>query len=217
MSLNKRKSVGSTPNESRVRQAFKSPFRAAGSSNVNSIQDRHNLNNTPSSKGTAAVRYINRESGNITEGHNEGETAAETKSQTPDKVQCEGAVGSCSTPQRVVLGKSPQLSISNRRKIIPRNFNAPFRSPSTNSLPQEYISPEDQLAQLHKQEAELDEEITSLKNSGYKTEELQRHIEDLHRYSEIKDAAQLVMGRLAELEGVTIKDMHEKYGVPVTD
>lgn len=215
MSLNN-KSGKSTPNGSRVRQAFKSPFRVAGSPDVHSIQVRDNVNNT-TLQGSPASRCIKRDSSDIIEGYREEETETKTKTQTPLKAQSKGAVVSCSTPQRIETGNSPQLLNSSRRKVMPRNFSAPFRSPTTNYLTQGYVSIEEKLAQFYEQEAELDKEITSLKNSGYKTEELQSHIEALHRYNETKDAAQLVMGRLAELEGVTIKEIHEKYGVPVTD
>ena len=32
-----------------------------------------------------------------------------------------------------------------------------------------------------------------------------------------KDVAQIVMGRLAELENVTVKSLHQKYGAPHCD
>lgn len=75
-------------------------------------------------------------------------------------------------------------------------------------------TPQDQLANLIKQEADLDKEIAILKESGFQVEELQIHIDNLHKYNEVKDAAQLVLGRLAELEQVTLKEMHKKYSVP---
>ena len=44
-------------------------------------------------------------------------------------------------------------------------------------------------------------------------EELGQHIDALHEYNEIKDATQAVLGRLAVIDGVTTKELHEKYGL----
>lgn len=43
----------------------------------------------------------------------------------------------------------------------------------------------------------------------------QEIIKLLHEYNNIKDATQIVLGALANLEGVTIKQMHLKYGLPL--
>uniref|UniRef100_T1IY55 DNA repair protein SWI5 homolog n=1 Tax=Strigamia maritima TaxID=126957 RepID=T1IY55_STRMM len=63
----------------------------------------------------------------------------------------------------------------------------------------------------------LDNEIAELEEEGCKEEELEVHIDKLHRYNEIKDVAQMVMGRIAVLDGVTTKDVHEKYGIGSKD
>ncbi|KAJ2748844.1 swi5-like zinc finger protein [Coemansia nantahalensis] len=42
-------------------------------------------------------------------------------------------------------------------------------------------------------------------------------IERLHRYNDIKDAGQLLFGKLAELKGTTIKDVYAEYGVSLDD
>lgn len=69
--------------------------------------------------------------------------------------------------------------------------------------------------ELCQHEAELDREIASLQSEGFVIEELDRQIDLLHRYNDVKDAAQMVMGRLAELEGVTVKSLHGKYDAPL--
>ncbi|KAJ2354890.1 swi5-like zinc finger protein [Coemansia sp. RSA 2618] len=60
-----------------------------------------------------------------------------------------------------------------------------------------------------------------LKDSGLTVDEARRlndeNIERLHRYNDIKDAAQKLFGKLAELKGKTVKDMYEEYGVGVND
>ena len=43
------------------------------------------------------------------------------------------------------------------------------------------------------------------------------HIDVLHRYNEIKDVVQALMGKCAEIEGKTTKDMYEKFGLELQD
>ncbi|KAJ2612201.1 swi5-like zinc finger protein [Coemansia sp. RSA 1365] len=43
------------------------------------------------------------------------------------------------------------------------------------------------------------------------------HIERLHRYNDIKDAAQILFGKLAELKGKTVKEIYEEHGVDLKD
>lgn len=63
----------------------------------------------------------------------------------------------------------------------------------------------------------LQAEIDSLKKEGLKEEELKTHIDKLHEYNEIKDVAQMVLGRIATLEGVRTKDLYAKYGLNLDD
>lgn len=70
------------------------------------------------------------------------------------------------------------------------------------------------LQELLEREAELDRQIAELRAEGLSVEELDEQIDLLHRYNDVKDAAQVVMGRLAELESVTVRSLHEKYGAP---
>ncbi|KAJ1675912.1 hypothetical protein EV182_000336 [Spiromyces aspiralis] len=43
------------------------------------------------------------------------------------------------------------------------------------------------------------------------------HIERLHRYNDIKDAAQAIFGKLAELEGRMVRDVYRDFGVDLKD
>ena len=43
------------------------------------------------------------------------------------------------------------------------------------------------------------------------------YIDLLHRYNELKDAGQILLGKLAEIEGVTTKDMYERYSLDLED
>lgn len=60
----------------------------------------------------------------------------------------------------------------------------------------------------------LDLELEKLKK---KVEERDEIMKALHRYNDIKDATQEVLGRLAILEGVTVAEMHRKYNLQETD
>jgi len=39
----------------------------------------------------------------------------------------------------------------------------------------------------------------------------------LHRYNELKDAGQILLGKLAELESTTTKDEYQKYDLNLED
>ncbi|KAJ1965319.1 swi5-like zinc finger protein [Dipsacomyces acuminosporus] len=43
------------------------------------------------------------------------------------------------------------------------------------------------------------------------------HIDRLHRYNDIKDAGQILFGKLAELKGKTVRDVYEEYNVDIND
>ncbi|KAJ2800797.1 swi5-like zinc finger protein [Coemansia guatemalensis] len=60
-----------------------------------------------------------------------------------------------------------------------------------------------------------------LKRAGMSIEQARQlndeHIERLHRYNDIKDAAQILFGKLAELKGKTVKEIYEEHGVDLAD
>ena len=107
-----------------------------------------------------------------------------------------------------VLQQSP---LSQQTGIKKSSENPPKRTKL--SLPTKSKPPS--LEELCQHETELDREIASLQSDGFKVEELDNQIDLLHRYNDIKDIAQMVLGRLAELEGVTVKSLHEKYDAPL--
>ncbi|KAJ1992472.1 swi5-like zinc finger protein [Coemansia spiralis] len=45
----------------------------------------------------------------------------------------------------------------------------------------------------------------------------EEHIDRLHRYNDIKDAGQIMFGKLAELKGKTVKEIYEEYCVDLKD
>lgn len=66
-----------------------------------------------------------------------------------------------------------------------------------------------ELMDLQQHEAFLDQEIASLSAKNEK--------ELLHQYNDIKDAAQVVMGALADLERVTLLEMHKRFNMEPTN
>ncbi|XP_022325389.2 DNA repair protein SWI5 homolog isoform X1 [Crassostrea virginica] len=60
-------------------------------------------------------------------------------------------------------------------------------------------------------------EIAELESRGLKIEMLQLHIDKLHLYNELKDYAQMVLGRIAVLEGVRTKDLYPRYNLDLGD
>jgi len=58
--------------------------------------------------------------------------------------------------------------------------------------------------ELEKHEEEYDKAITE-------------HMERLHDYNSVKDVGQMLMGKLAEIEGEATRDMYKRYGLEETD
>lgn len=67
--------------------------------------------------------------------------------------------------------------------------------------------------ELKKRLKEVEGEIAELAAAGYLEEELQTHIDALHEYNEMKDTGQLLLGKIAELEGTTTTSLYERFGL----
>lgn len=126
---------------------------------------------------------------------------------------------------------SPSTPISSRHTVLSKRERCDITSPRTPSAKAEgtptlhrgsslkrarlSLKQKTSLESLRQRENELDREIAELQSQGLSIDELDRQIDLLHRYNDIKDIAQTVMGRLAELESVTVKSLHEKYSAPL--
>ncbi|KAJ5765624.1 Swi5-domain-containing protein [Penicillium odoratum] len=77
----------------------------------------------------------------------------------------------------------------------------------------------DSVAQLQSQLCELEKEVADdkakLRNDPATT--VQRHVRLLHEYNEIKDAAQGLMGLIADAKGVRVAEIHQEFGVDEKD
>ncbi|KAH9830406.1 DNA repair protein [Rhodofomes roseus] len=69
--------------------------------------------------------------------------------------------------------------------------------------------------------AALQEEVHELQRKLGENEDaakiVSRHIKLLHRYNEAKDAAQILIGRLAAHRQTTISQIHKDYGLTKDD
>ncbi|NXT86036.1 SWI5 protein, partial [Zapornia atra] len=74
-----------------------------------------------------------------------------------------------------------------------------------------------QIEELKQKDLALDQEIAELLSEGYSLEELEKHISLLHEYNDIKDAGQMLLGKLAVIRGVTTKQLYPEYDLELSD
>lgn len=89
------------------------------------------------------------------------------------------------------------------------------RKPSPTTLHSEDTA--SKRVRLSKEVQRLDQELDSIRSDGYSEDELQVHIDKLHEYNEVKDIGQLLLGKLAEVEGTTTSTLYEKFGLCLDD
>ncbi|XP_033104184.1 DNA repair protein SWI5 homolog [Anneissia japonica] len=103
-----------------------------------------------------------------------------------------------------------------------RSFKTTFKSPmkevdSGTTKEEESDDVQQEITNLKKQVQLMKEEEDGLRKCGYKEEELQMHIEKLHEYNELKDTGQMLIGKIATLEGRTTKEMYAQFGLNLED
>lgn len=81
-----------------------------------------------------------------------------------------------------------------------------------NSETHQYSS--DEVEKLSKEITALDQAIKILGNPQKLREE---QMDLLHKYNDVKDAAQIIIGKLADAKAVTFKSIHEDYDLPMND
>ena len=73
------------------------------------------------------------------------------------------------------------------------------------------------LDELTSQISTVDQEIQLLQQEGIEESELKVHIDKLHEYNELKDTAQMVLGRIAYQEGMTTRELYARFGLDLDD
>ncbi|XP_067940934.1 DNA repair protein SWI5 homolog [Watersipora subatra] len=54
-------------------------------------------------------------------------------------------------------------------------------------------------------------QIAELKENGISTDDLPKYITALHKLNEMKDSTEIILGKLAEVRCVTVKDLHDEF------
>ncbi|XP_028918559.1 DNA repair protein SWI5 homolog, partial [Ornithorhynchus anatinus] len=97
-------------------------------------------------------------------------------------------------------------------------FRSPLPSPRTGlatETSEEALRLE--IQKLKQKKDTLDQEISQLSAEGYSVSELEEHISLLHEYNDIKDAGQMLLGRLAVIRGVPTKELYPEFDLDVND
>ncbi|KAI0640228.1 DNA repair protein [Trametes polyzona] len=74
-----------------------------------------------------------------------------------------------------------------------------------------------QQARIQALQAEIDELQKTLGEDQNAEQIVSRHIKLLHRYNEAKDAAQILIGKLAAYRQTTIRQIHNDFGLTDED
>ncbi|XP_021269974.1 DNA repair protein SWI5 homolog isoform X1 [Numida meleagris] len=104
----------------------------------------------------------------------------------------------------------PVPSAAAGRALSPQVPTPPPRPPGGEA-------PCDDIEALKEKDRTLDREIARLLSEGCSVEELEKHISLLHEYNEIKDAGQMLLGKLAVIRGVTTKQLYPEYDLELND
>ena len=133
-----------------------------------------------------------------------------SRSLTPKLSNCTTTPVSSNSQNQKLCNTAPPF-----RKKFKRSFAAPQKfTPvkKTRSEPTE-ADIETLKAEIEQQKAEIE----SFKNEGIEVEELQLYIEKLHDYNDVKDAGQLIIGRLAVQLQTTTKEVYPQFGLNLND
>ncbi|KAJ3928518.1 MAG: DNA repair protein [Lentinula lateritia] len=79
------------------------------------------------------------------------------------------------------------------------------------------VSQQIQDARITQLEAEVNRLQQELGQDEDAEKIVNKHIKLLHRYNEAKDAAQMLIGRLANLKETTVRQIHNDLDLPIGD
>ncbi|GFY55939.1 hypothetical protein TNIN_243361 [Trichonephila inaurata madagascariensis] len=121
---------------------------------------------------------------------------------------------------------TPKMSQVRRSRLVRPSPSSSFKSPLLKAADKkvafqfENTSTEDMkksVVELWQKNEDLKKEIKDLKEKGFKEDDLKWYIDKLHEYNEIKDIAQMIMGKIAVLEQTTVRKVHEEFGMKDDD
>lgn len=76
------------------------------------------------------------------------------------------------------------------------------------------IKMDGEFEKLLKEQLAMEEILLRLEDADENTRKLKR-MELLHKYNDIKDATQVIINRLANIEQVTVAEIHKRYNLPL--
>ncbi|KAJ3728593.1 DNA repair protein [Lentinula raphanica] len=79
------------------------------------------------------------------------------------------------------------------------------------------VSQQTQEARISELQAEVDQLQHQLGQGEDAEKIVNQHIKLLHRYNEAKDATQILIGRLANLKEITVRQIHKDLELPIGD
>uniref|UniRef100_A0A8B9G918 DNA repair protein SWI5 homolog n=1 Tax=Amazona collaria TaxID=241587 RepID=A0A8B9G918_9PSIT len=153
------------------------------------------------------------------------------QTETPSRLQPRGRRGQEPRPGRAGGGgrtdgrtegtTTPNMPSSSGRTTTPMlNALCAPQIPSPRSCQSNGSNKESlqyEIEELKQKDLALDQEIAQLLSEGYSLEELEKHISLLHEYNDIKDAGQMLLGKLAVIRGVTTKQLYPEYDLDLSD
>ncbi|XP_069119376.1 DNA repair protein SWI5 homolog [Argopecten irradians] len=107
-----------------------------------------------------------------------------------------------------------------KRRRSSSSFKSPLQDPANSQKRVISSNPDVLRSEIHQLEGRtktVQKDIEVLKKSGYDLSELKKHMDMMHQYNEIKDVGQMVLGRIAELDGVRTRDLYKEYGLDLND
>ncbi|XP_061163843.1 DNA repair protein SWI5 homolog [Saccostrea echinata] len=103
------------------------------------------------------------------------------------------------------------------KRLPSKAFKSPLQKTQLKANTGQNEPCEDAVQELEKKLQNINADIYELEKSGFKIEMLQTHIDKLHHYNELKDYGQMILGRIAVLEGVRTKDLYPCYNLQLDD
>lgn len=102
-----------------------------------------------------------------------------------------------------------------------RKARLPFKSParlseSASASSHDLEAVANEVLRLKKRLKDINADIAHV-SADYNSDELQVFIDGLHEYNEVKDAGQLLLGKLAEQEGTTTATLYRRFGLNIED
>ncbi|CAK8694470.1 unnamed protein product [Clavelina lepadiformis] len=137
------------------------------------------------------------------------------RSPTPTTSQ---PAGSATPTEKVITSPlaGPRSFARKRRSALENSFISPLKGkvPKTEAVVAEANENIEEFKQIIKDQ---EKEIAELHAEGLKETDLQLYIEKLHEYNEVKDVAQMVIGRLAVQLQTTTRSLYKQFDLELND